>query len=237
MFQTQEVLPNLQHNRSIISGVLILIGFALILTGAVFVQIVGAVMIVIAMLIPILSKPESMSNGFSLPSNATFAAPSPDENARASKQGESLRRDSHGDYEPYPVEPEPIFHADDDSSDSRTYAILKEQMELRREEYGYPWVSQQERSWLTAHDLAPRDVLGPGLIVAADDKLFVSWDELVKGEGVGARETGGTAVTHRRSKLLAKSDTISSARARTDARRAKVKALRKLSEEKSTPPS
>jgi hypothetical protein len=38
-------------------------------------------------------------------------------------------------------------------------AILKEQIEIRRREYGYSWVTPQEHTWLQAHGLLPRDVL------------------------------------------------------------------------------
>lgn len=38
-------------------------------------------------------------------------------------------------------------------------AILKEQIEIRRREYGYSWVTPQEHAWLAAHGLLPRDVM------------------------------------------------------------------------------
>ncbi len=38
-------------------------------------------------------------------------------------------------------------------------AILKEQIEIRRREYGYSWVTPQEHAWLLAHGLLPRDVM------------------------------------------------------------------------------
>ncbi len=38
-------------------------------------------------------------------------------------------------------------------------AILKEQIEIRRREYGYSWVTPQEHAWLSAHDMLPRDVM------------------------------------------------------------------------------
>ena len=38
-------------------------------------------------------------------------------------------------------------------------AILKEQIEIRRREYGYKWVTPQEHAWLMTHGLLPRDVL------------------------------------------------------------------------------
>lgn len=38
-------------------------------------------------------------------------------------------------------------------------AILKEQIEIRRREYGYSWVTPQEHAWLHANGLLPRDVL------------------------------------------------------------------------------
>jgi hypothetical protein len=38
-------------------------------------------------------------------------------------------------------------------------AILKEQIEIRRREYGYKWVTPREHAWLTAHGLLPQDVL------------------------------------------------------------------------------
>lgn len=54
------------------------------------------------------------------------------------------------------------------SSDDLTYlrkqtsayvAILKEQIEIRRREYGYSWVTPQEHAWLQTHGLLPRDVM------------------------------------------------------------------------------
>lgn len=38
-------------------------------------------------------------------------------------------------------------------------AILKEQIEIRRREYGYSWVTPQEHAWLAANGLLPRDVM------------------------------------------------------------------------------
>lgn len=38
-------------------------------------------------------------------------------------------------------------------------AILKEQIEIRRREYGYSWVTPQEHAWLLANGLLPRDVM------------------------------------------------------------------------------
>lgn len=38
-------------------------------------------------------------------------------------------------------------------------AILKEQIEIRRREYGYKWVTPQEHAWLMAHGLLPQDVM------------------------------------------------------------------------------
>lgn len=38
-------------------------------------------------------------------------------------------------------------------------AILKEQIEIRRREYGYSWVTPQEHAWLAAQGLLPKNVL------------------------------------------------------------------------------
>lgn len=38
-------------------------------------------------------------------------------------------------------------------------AILKEQIEIRRREYGYSWVTPREHAWLSAHGLLPQDVM------------------------------------------------------------------------------
>lgn len=38
-------------------------------------------------------------------------------------------------------------------------AILKEQIEIRRREYGYSWVTPQEHAWLAANGLLPCNVL------------------------------------------------------------------------------
>lgn len=38
-------------------------------------------------------------------------------------------------------------------------AILKEQIEIRRREYGYSWVTPREHAWLLAHGLLPQDVM------------------------------------------------------------------------------
>lgn len=38
-------------------------------------------------------------------------------------------------------------------------AILKEQIEIRRREYGYSWVTPREHAWLLANGLLPQDVM------------------------------------------------------------------------------
>lgn len=38
-------------------------------------------------------------------------------------------------------------------------AILKEQIEIRRREYGYAWVTPQEHAWLAANGLLPHNVM------------------------------------------------------------------------------
>lgn len=50
-------------------------------------------------------------------------------------------------------------------------AILKEQIEIRRREYGYSWVTPQEHAWLLANGLLPRDVMVArgGTAVRRDD--------------------------------------------------------------------